>query len=71
MIDMPRNPFEKKMKFGGKQFSFHSNPRNKRLADQKAKTLRNGGLNARVYSKKSTSGGRVYAIYEAIRKKKR
>ena len=61
---MPRKPFERTMKFGGKQYSYHSYQHSKKLAKEKAETLRNKGLSARVHSKKSTSGGNVYAVYE-------
>jgi hypothetical protein len=66
---MPRKPFERKMKFGGKVYSYHSYAHSKKLANEKAQTLRNKGLLARVHRKKSTSGGYVYAVYERLPKK--
>ena len=66
---MPRKPFARSLKFGDKKYTYHSNHRSKKLANQKAETLRNKGLLARVYRKKSTSGGYVYAVYEARPKK--
>ena len=65
---MPRTSFPKTKKFNGKSYSFHSIARNKSLANDKVKTLRNKGLAARVASKSATSGGTVYAVYEARRK---
>lgn len=62
---MPRKPFKRSLKFGDKIYTYHSSHRSEKLATQKAETLRNKGLLARVYSLKSTSGGRVYAVYEA------
>ena len=68
-VNMPRAPFNKTRKFGDKTYSFHSISTKKRLAEQKVKTLRNKGLNARIASKKAKSGGTVYAVYESRKKR--
>ena len=67
---MPRkdDPFPRNKKFNGKNYSFHSTARNKRLAEEKVKTLRNKGLSAR-YAPKTILGDKVYGVYEARKKR--